>query len=76
MNALLFEYNHQLNAMLKRYLLTFTLALISCIGTNYIHTLSQHGEEKSKSQLSEDFLSEEDVVYQETSTMIVRDEMI
>ena len=62
--------------MLKRYILTFTLALISCIGTNYIHTLSHQGEEESKSQLSEDFLSEEDVVLQEIYMMIDSDKMI
>jgi len=27
--------------ILKRYILIFTLALISCAGTNYIHSLSE-----------------------------------
>ena len=37
--------------MLRRYILTFTLALISCAGTKYIHSISsqevlksEHGE--------------------------------
>lgn len=30
--------------ILKRYILIFTLALISCAGTNYIHTIVSPGE--------------------------------
>ena len=29
-----------LEVLLKRYILIFTLALISCAGTNYIHSLT------------------------------------
>jgi hypothetical protein len=29
--------------LLKRYILIFTLALISCAGTNYIHSLTNQG---------------------------------
>ena len=31
---------NNLEVLLKRYILIFTLALISCAGTNYIHSLT------------------------------------
>ena len=35
------RYKHKnLEVLLKRYILIFTLALISCAGTNYIHSLT------------------------------------
>jgi len=38
--------------ILRRYILIFTLALISCAGTNYIHSMS---EEPLKDQNHEQF---------------------
>ncbi len=39
--------------ILRRYILIFTLALISCAGTNYIHSLSN--DQASKDYNSEQF---------------------
>lgn len=36
--------------ILRKYILIFTLALISCAGTSYIHSLSEHRDAKSESQ--------------------------
>ena len=40
--------NINLEVLLKRYILIFTLALISCAGTNYIHSLTTQEDSNKK----------------------------
>ena len=58
--------------ILKRYILIFTLALISCAGTNYIHSIStEETDGKSEPQIEDslvlnDLENHEDYVYDVT----------
>ena len=46
--------------ILKRYILIFTLALISCAGTNYIHSIStEKSEEQSETQKEDSLVMNE-----------------
>ena len=46
--------NINLEVLLKRYILIFTLALISCAGTNYIHSLTTQ-EDSNKKEIDDSF---------------------
>jgi len=57
--------------ILKRYILIFTLALISCAGTNYIHSISTEQSDEKEDHPIEDQLANIDIEISEDNTYVV-----